>query len=475
MKLKITRPNGEVERAELSDTKSNEWTKYYKITIGGKTYYAILGKKKDTHMYVQYPNGDKYYVQKKYLNFNKLVHWRENFIKNKAEYKLTKEEQSYLNNSVPLDMSYFYYYSDEPMDGFFHDHHKDTDNIMYLDLSKMNVSYCKSLYYAFCNTSLYAVNFLNWNTSNIENLKGAFYNSWGNYDLSSWNTENCTNFDEMFYYTHINFLDISNFNTDKVTNISNIFKISEIENTGYIIIPEYSDKIKNFALAKALQELNANKKYLLCTSKSIEKYKTTEHWSSLYDKMDDINNYNVVRDRGTLIIFPNNQNKLVLHNGNSIMYALDENIRWVFIVPKGVKYIKLKNDIKDYAKTDSKYRERKEIYYKVRDHQKIYFGNNTNGIQTINGKPIANGAWGSKTFEDFLEGNYGNLVIYYGEDIQQEGEKALNAIDISNESVDNIIVLKQTTHSEKDSVLVDSAKIINFDIINDLNAGGGKT
>lgn len=66
MKLKITRPNGEVERAELSDTKSNEWTKYYKITIGGKTYYAILGKKKDTHMYVQYPNGDKYYVQKKY-------------------------------------------------------------------------------------------------------------------------------------------------------------------------------------------------------------------------------------------------------------------------------------------------------------------------------------------------------------------------------------------------------------------------
>lgn len=66
MKLKITRPNGEVERAELSDTKSNEWTKYYKITIGSKTYYAILGKKKDTHMYVQYPNGDKYYVQKKY-------------------------------------------------------------------------------------------------------------------------------------------------------------------------------------------------------------------------------------------------------------------------------------------------------------------------------------------------------------------------------------------------------------------------
>ena len=89
MKLKITRPNGEVERAELRENKIPYWIKYYKITIGGKTYYAILGKKKDTHMYVDLATNiqgityyDKYYVQKNFVDLVNLNEYCSNNIRN---------------------------------------------------------------------------------------------------------------------------------------------------------------------------------------------------------------------------------------------------------------------------------------------------------------------------------------------------------------------------------------------------------
>lgn len=65
-KLKIIRPNGEEEIAELTTDKSLVGNNYLKLDIGGVPHYAKVGDVIETHAYTfSGVDGKKYYVQKK--------------------------------------------------------------------------------------------------------------------------------------------------------------------------------------------------------------------------------------------------------------------------------------------------------------------------------------------------------------------------------------------------------------------------
>lgn len=64
-KLKIIRPNGEEEIAELTTDKSLVGNNYLKLDIGGVPHYAKVGDAIETHMYTfNGVGGKKYYIKK---------------------------------------------------------------------------------------------------------------------------------------------------------------------------------------------------------------------------------------------------------------------------------------------------------------------------------------------------------------------------------------------------------------------------
>ncbi len=64
-KLKIIRPNGEEEIAELTTDKSLVGNNYLKLDIGGVPHYAKVGDAIETHMYTfNCVDGKKYYIKK---------------------------------------------------------------------------------------------------------------------------------------------------------------------------------------------------------------------------------------------------------------------------------------------------------------------------------------------------------------------------------------------------------------------------
>lgn len=68
-KLKIIRPNGEEEIAELTMDKSLVGNNYLKLDVGGVPHYAKVGDVVDTHMYTfTGVDGKKYYIKKKIGN-----------------------------------------------------------------------------------------------------------------------------------------------------------------------------------------------------------------------------------------------------------------------------------------------------------------------------------------------------------------------------------------------------------------------
>lgn len=68
-KLKIVRPNGEEEIAELTTDKSLVGNNYLKLDIGGVPHYAKVGDVVDTHMYTfNGVDGKKYYIKKEIKN-----------------------------------------------------------------------------------------------------------------------------------------------------------------------------------------------------------------------------------------------------------------------------------------------------------------------------------------------------------------------------------------------------------------------
>lgn len=68
-KLKIIRPNGEEEIAELTTDKSLVGNNYLKLDISGVPHYAKVGDVVDTHMYTfSGVDGKKYYIKKEIGN-----------------------------------------------------------------------------------------------------------------------------------------------------------------------------------------------------------------------------------------------------------------------------------------------------------------------------------------------------------------------------------------------------------------------
>lgn len=64
-RIVITRPNGEIEYAELTTNKAQAGNDRLAVEKAGTVYYAKLDKGISTHMYVIKPDGRKLYVQKK--------------------------------------------------------------------------------------------------------------------------------------------------------------------------------------------------------------------------------------------------------------------------------------------------------------------------------------------------------------------------------------------------------------------------
>lgn len=68
-KLKIIRPNGEEEIAELTTDKSLVGNNYLKLDIGGVPHYARVGDVIETHAYTfNGVDGKKYYIKKEIGN-----------------------------------------------------------------------------------------------------------------------------------------------------------------------------------------------------------------------------------------------------------------------------------------------------------------------------------------------------------------------------------------------------------------------
>lgn len=68
-KLKIIRPNGEEEIAELTTDKSLVGNNYLKLDIGGVPHYAKVGDVIETHAYTfNGVDGKKYYIKKEIGN-----------------------------------------------------------------------------------------------------------------------------------------------------------------------------------------------------------------------------------------------------------------------------------------------------------------------------------------------------------------------------------------------------------------------
>lgn len=68
-KLKIIRPNGEEEIAELTTDKSLVGNNYLKLDIGGVPHYAKVGEVIETHAYTfNGVDGKKYYIKKEIGN-----------------------------------------------------------------------------------------------------------------------------------------------------------------------------------------------------------------------------------------------------------------------------------------------------------------------------------------------------------------------------------------------------------------------
>lgn len=63
-RIVITRPNGDIEYAELTQDKALAGDDRLAVEKAGTVYYAKLDSGLSTHMYVIKPDGRKLYVQK---------------------------------------------------------------------------------------------------------------------------------------------------------------------------------------------------------------------------------------------------------------------------------------------------------------------------------------------------------------------------------------------------------------------------
>ena len=103
-------------------------------------------------------------------------------------------------------------------------------DISSIDLSTSNTSTIVNMSAMFSpkNNFDLNINFGNFDTSNVTNMSGMFYNSKATIlDVSNFDTSNVTNMHAMFYNSQAKTLDVSNFDTSKVTDMSSMFNGSQ--------------------------------------------------------------------------------------------------------------------------------------------------------------------------------------------------------------------------------------------------------
>jgi surface protein len=162
-----------------------------------------------------YTTPGKYYIKLKGqssrivfgLDFEKEVNQR-------ATHTLFKDILTPLNNSiVGINSTEFMFSHITP---------KTFTSTNFLDETITNVTNMKGMFYG----SEFNQDISSWNTSNVEHMEYLFAYSKFNQPINNWNTNNVTNMQEMFTQSQFN-QPINNWNTNNVTNMMGMFALSQ--------------------------------------------------------------------------------------------------------------------------------------------------------------------------------------------------------------------------------------------------------
>jgi surface protein len=104
-------------------------------------------------------------------------------------------------------------------------------NITATDLPNLTGVTDMSLMFYGCTSLNSPANINSWNTSNVANMLGLFWNAYSfNQNIASWNTSSVTNMSYMFNYAKDFNQNIASWNTSLVTNMSHIFDYAQAFN-----------------------------------------------------------------------------------------------------------------------------------------------------------------------------------------------------------------------------------------------------
>ena len=188
-----------------------------------------------------------------------------------------------------------------------------------LNVSDFNTNNCTSLQGTFQYLNkLKTINVTGFNTSNVTNIGNTFQGctTIESLDLSSWDTSSVTNMNNMFNScTSLKVLDLSNWDTTNVPNNDyDLFTgCSALE---YLIIGSSTFKF----VAKGSMDIPANCK-ILVPQALISTYQSANYWSEHASKFDAIENYNIVRTNGKVIVVDANVEDYYLKDNINNFYT----------------------------------------------------------------------------------------------------------------------------------------------------------
>ena len=211
--------------------------------------------------------------------------------------------------------------------------HFDTSNVIYfhqmfqgcssltsLDLSNLNTSKAESMNSMFIScSSLTSLDVSNFDTSNVTVMNQMFSGctSLTSLDLSNWNTSNVTTMNSMFDgCSSLKILDLSNFDTTKVTNMNYMFQTCS--SLQYLIIDSNTFKFKAKTSMSSMYLPNTCK--ILVPQALISTYQSATNWSTYANNFEPIENYNIVRTNGEVLVLPASLNDYYLKNNITDFY-----------------------------------------------------------------------------------------------------------------------------------------------------------
>ena len=153
-----------------------------------------------------------------------LSYWASNYyLKDGNPSELPAESKAYLDEVLTtgkykvVNMSCMFYTNDL----------KTSTKLASLDVSNWDTSNVTDMFGMFFNCNeLTTLDVSNWDTSNVTNMNNMFSNcnSLTTLDVSNWDTSNVTDMSYMFYQCNdLVTLDVSNWDTSNVKNMSNMF------------------------------------------------------------------------------------------------------------------------------------------------------------------------------------------------------------------------------------------------------------